>query len=374
MQRSRRSGFRSASRTCYAARLHASFRPAAHSLSGSFGLSVGILANCRRALILAAAFVGMCGTASAEAIKIGIIKTNNTAMIVLAQDRGYFKAEGLDAEFVYFDASQPIAVAVASGDIDFGLTALTAGFFKLASQGVLRIIAGHVHEVPGFQGQGWFVSDRAYQSGIRALKDMPGHNVALTQIGASSHYSLGLVGEKYGFDLKSVQILPLQSIPNMVTALTGGRADFGAMSLIPALKTSIEHGDIRVVAWVGDDTPWQFGAVFTATKTADERHETVDRFLRAYRKGARDFHDAFADESGKPTENATTAAVLEAMAHDTGQTVEQAKFGISYIDRDARLDVKDVLHQIAWYRSQGLLKGDFDPNSIIDMRYVKPLP
>ena len=47
---------------------------------------------------------------------------------------------------------------------------------------------------------------------------------------------------------------------------------------------------------------------------------------------------------------------------------------LPYFDPEGRLDVKDVLHQIDWYRSQGMIKGEFDDKSVIDMRYVVPLP
>jgi hypothetical protein len=33
-----------------------------------------------------------------------------------------------------------------------------------------------------------------------------------------------------------------------------------------------------------------------------------------------------------------------------------------------------VLHQIAWYRGQGLVKGEVDGDQVIDKRYVVPLP
>ena len=37
---------------------------------------------------------------------------------MVALDKGFFAAQGLDAELVMFDSAQPIAVAVASGDCD----------------------------------------------------------------------------------------------------------------------------------------------------------------------------------------------------------------------------------------------------------------
>jgi hypothetical protein len=33
-----------------------------------------------------------------------------------------------------------------------------------------------------------------------------------------------------------------------------------------------------------------------------------------------------------------------------------------------------VLHQIAWYKSQGMLKDSVNGNDIIDKRYAVPLP
>jgi hypothetical protein len=36
--------------------------------------------------------------------------------------------------------------------------------------------------------------------------------------------------------------------------------------------------------------------------------------------------------------------------------------------------VEDVLRQIDWYKSQGMLKGPVDGDAIIDKRYVIALP
>jgi ABC-type nitrate/sulfonate/bicarbonate transport system substrate-binding protein len=41
-----------------------------------------------------------------------------------------------------------------------------------------------------------------------------------------------------------------------------------------------------------------------------------------------------------------------------------------YLDRDARVNLGDVAHQIAWYKSQGLLKGEVKAEELVDMRYA----
>jgi NitT/TauT family transport system substrate-binding protein len=303
-----------------------------------------------------------------------VVKTGVSGVVFVAIDKGYFTDAGVPAEIVYFESAQPIAVAAASGAIDFGMTAPSGGFYNLAGQGALRIIAGAVEEAPGFNGAAYLVSAHAWADGVRTLKDFAGHSFAVSQVGSPPHYALGLLAEKYGFDLKSMRIVPLQSIANIASAVAGGGADETILTQSPALLPAVERGEIKRLGWVGNETPWQFNLAFTATRTADERKDTVDRFLRAYRRGMRAYHDAFTGPDGKPAEGPAAAEFLAIMGKYLGQSSAEARLGVGYFDPDARLDVKDVLHQIAWFKAQGMLKLDGDGAEIIDKRYVIALP
>src|ERR1700722_6588805 len=218
---------------------------------------------------------------ASDHIKIGGQKT--TGPIYIAVEKGYFAAEGLDPELVYFEAGQPVAVAAVSGDIDFGIAGLTGGLYALAEQGALKIIAGQTREAPGFRANTVVASNKAWAAGLKSFRDLPSHSVAVTQIGSSFHYDLALLSEKYGFDLKTVRIMPLQSNPNSVAAVSGGSVD-AAISLVTYLKPAIDKGDVKLLGYVGDETPWQLAGCFVSTKTADARGDVVQRFLRAFRK------------------------------------------------------------------------------------------
>src|SRR6185437_13585316 len=76
---------------------------------------------------------------AAETIKIGMQKPVGGPLYI-ANDKGYYAAEGLTPDYVFFEAGEPIAVAVASGAVDFGVAGLTGGFYSLAGQGALKII------------------------------------------------------------------------------------------------------------------------------------------------------------------------------------------------------------------------------------------
>jgi hypothetical protein len=43
-------------------------------------------------------------------------------------------------------------------------------------------------------------------------------------------------------------------------------------------------------------------------------------------------------------------------------------------DSAGRLDVADVRQQIAWYREHGYLKNPIDGDTVIDKRFVVPMP
>lgn len=209
-------------------------------------------------------------SAAAESAKIGVVKSTLSAPLYVAVEKGFFAEEGIDPTIVFFDAGQPIFVAVVSGDIDFGVTGFTGGFYQLAAQGAMHIIAAHSREVPGFQGFGVFVANAAYENGLKSLKDLPGHSVAINTVGSSFHYSLALIAEKYGFDLKNVVIKPLQTNSAEAAAVAGGTVDAAIIPNVYGLGP-VSRGQSKLLAWVGDETPWQVGAAVVSTKTADTR-------------------------------------------------------------------------------------------------------
>ncbi|HEY3916818.1 MAG TPA: ABC transporter substrate-binding protein [Stellaceae bacterium] len=312
--------------------------------------------------------------AAAETIKIGGAKTASGGPGYIAIEKGYFAAEGLDAQLVFFDSALPNTMAVVSGDVDFGATGLSAGFYNLAGQGALRIIGAQGHESPGFHTIGYFVSKRAYAAGFTSLRELAGHTIGIGQFGTPGHYVLGATAQKYSIDLGRIHLVALQSNANVISALLGGQIDGTVTVLATPLIPLIDRGDIRVLSWVGDEMPFQDRAIFTATKTADTRPDLVRRFLRAYRKGAQDFHDAFIGPDERPHDGPTAPATVALIAKYVEQSPEQVRAGIAYIDPQLRVNTADVLRQIAWYKAQGMLKGDVDGNRIIDKRYVVALP
>ena len=139
---------------------------------------------------------------AADTLRLGLLHTLSPAPFYIAQERGYFRDEGIDLTFRFFEAAQPIAAAAVAGDIDVGVTALTGGFFNLAEKGTLKVIGGGMHEQPGYEGSAILASNSAYASGLTSPAKLGGHSFAITQYGSSFHYMLGRIAEAEHFDQK----------------------------------------------------------------------------------------------------------------------------------------------------------------------------
>jgi NitT/TauT family transport system substrate-binding protein len=322
------------------------------------------------AATLLAASDGRCQTALKA--KVGVLRLSSSAPVFIAQDKGYFKDAGFDIELKFFDAAQPIAVAVTSGDVDFGVTAFTAGLYNLAGKGTLKVIGGMSREKAGYPLIGYFASNNAWAAGLKTPKDLAGKRIAVTQVGSSFHYSLGLLADKYGFKLSDVKVLPLQSLSNAAAALKGETVD-AALLPVSTARTLMDADGAKLLGWVGDETPWQLGAVFASPKTLADK-ALVTKFLAVLARADREYHDVIlaAVVDGKAPINDKTKPLLEIIAKYTNLPVEQVVGNCAYIDPDGKLDVKNVGNQIAWLQEQGFVDKGFDANAIIANEYVKP--
>ena len=298
--------------------------------------------SARLALAFVLMFTALAATRAEQPLEatIGVLRLSSSAPVFIAQDKGYFRDAGLDIELKFFDAAQPIAVATTSGDVDFGITAFTAGLYNLAGKGTLKVIGGMSRDKAGYPLIGYFASNKAYAAGLTTPKDLAGKRVAVTQVGSSFHYALGLLADKYGFKLSDVKIVPLQSLSNAAAALKGETVD-AALLPISTARPLVDSGGAKLLA---------------ALARADrEYHDVV---LATVKDGKADLNDR-------------TRPLLDIIAKYTNLPVEQVVGNCAYVDPDGRLDVKNVDNQIKWLQEQGFVDKGLDADAIIADAYVK---
>ena len=310
-------------------------------------------------------------TASGEAqsmqkLKLGVLKLTSSAVLFLGVEKGYFKEFGVEPELVYFQAAQPIAVALASGDIDAGATGLTAGLYNIVTGGVrIWIVADKGREWPDYNLSALVVRQDLYDGGARSLRDLRGKKIGITQIGSTFHYNIGRYLEKEGMTLADVELVPLQALPALNDALTAKRVDAVATAE-PFVSRLQASGAGRVIVNTGDTFPWQIATVFYSDKLAKNRALGV-AFMKGYVKASRAYHDAVVAKRSGPAYDEVVALT----AKYTGAAPEQIRRGFPYQDRDGRLMPGDVGRQLAWWHQQGLVKAKLTEKDLVDESFLR---
>ena len=306
-----------------------------------------------------------------EEITVAALTFVSSAPLFIAQERGYYEEEGLDVTFEFFRAAQPVAVAIASGDADFGVTAFTAGFYNLAGNGALKVIGAQSREEPGFEFSAYLASNEAWEAGLRSPEELPGHELGMTQRGSSFHLMLGLLADKVGFNVKDVKLTTLEAVPNMISAVSTNQVD--AVILPGWIARRVENeGQGHVIGWVHEYTPYQLGGLFTSSRNIEERPEVVERFVRAYQRGAADYAEAFHqfDEDGERVFGEEAEALIPIIQQYTDATPEAIKASASYIDPEGALDVGSVYQQVEWFKKEGLVGNQVDAADFIDLSFI----
>ena len=325
---------------------------------------------------MGAAALGAVPAQAADAVSVGVLRFVSSGGLFLAQEMGFFHEAGVAANFVYFDAAQPVAVALASGDIGFGATAITGGTLNLAAKGALKVVASQGAERKGFKGSTLLVSKAAFDRGLTSLAKLPGASVAITQIGSSQHYMLGQIAAAEGFDLKTITIRPLQSIANMVATIRSGQVD--ATILPPQFARGLlERGEVHGLATLSDIADYQYGALFASAKLVAGSPELARRFVAAYQRGAAAYAGALLRRDSKGDfvvdDRARAAARMLAPyiypADHSKAAVDNVLAAVVFVDPDGKIDTADIARQIRWYQDQKLVVPSLQASSFVDTAF-----
>ena len=325
------------------------------------------------ALALVMAFGAASATLAADKIKVGALRFTSHAASFVAFERGYFEKQGLDVEFVYFQAAQPMAVAIASGDVNFGITAISGGLINLAAKGAVKVIGGALQEERGIDGQIILVSNKAYEAGLTSPDKLKGHSFGITQAGSSFHYMAHKIASKEGFPASEIKVKPLQKVGAVIGALKSGQID--AWSIVPHIaKGLIKGGAVKKIGMVSDYIPdYQVTTVFTSTDYATNKKDVVKRLMRAFSQGADDFNAALVDNKAGEQAAEDMIKLIHKYVYASRPYEKAApsiRNGAMRINKNARLNLTNVKDQLAWFQSEGLVSKDVSINTLVDTSFV----
>jgi NitT/TauT family transport system substrate-binding protein len=331
--------------------------------------------NRRRALglmggALAAAGLPQPARSQQRRIVVGALRFTSHSGSFIAQERGYFAAAGLDVELKFFQAAQPMAVAIASGDVDYAVTAVSGGLISLAKKGAIKVIGGALSEEKGIDGQKILASDPAHAAGLTAPAMLGGKTYGMTTAGSSFHYMGSKVAAAEGVSLK---FKPLQKVGAIIGALKSGQID--AWSIVPHIaKPLARSGKVHIIGNIADYIPdYQVTTVFTSANNASGEPELTRAFLTAYSRGVADYNATMiARRDGDEGVDRMVDLIHKYVYADRPREKAAPSIinGTMRLNEGASLNVASLRDQLEWFQAEGLVDRDITLDTLLDTRYV----
>ncbi|HVZ51205.1 MAG TPA: ABC transporter substrate-binding protein [Pseudolabrys sp.] len=315
--------------------------------------------------------------AAQERVTIGTRPLIDNGALFLAAAHGYFKAVGLDVDMTAYKSDKDVVDAVALGATDFGLAGFTPAAFSHAGRGLIKAVAAQVEEKHGYEGNEIVASNMAYAKGLRGLDNLAGNSVAITRLGSAFHYQLGQIAGAKKFDFKSIVLKPLQTIDDMARAVGTNKVD-AAILPSPYARELLLADQAKLVGWYSEVGEQQLGALFANSKVIETKRAVVEKFVRAYRRGAADYAQMVRYErGGKRVANVHTREIATIIARyvypgrPLGEAATTVEAGGLPMDPQARLDLADIGRQIEWLKTQGLIDKSVEPSNVVDTSFSK---
>jgi NitT/TauT family transport system substrate-binding protein len=213
-------------------------------------------------------------------IRVAILPTVDTAPLWLAQDAGYFKAEGLEVEAVMAASGQAALTKAVSGDTDIAISSYMP-FFIAKSTGAadIELVADATSVSPKS------VAILATpNSTVKTINDLAGKRIAMTAKNTASDLLVKSLMADHGVDASKVTWVS-SPFPNTAAAMAQGQVDAALLPepfLSQAAKTVSAIPLIDVNTGATQDFPLSgYGA---STKWVQANPKTLAAFQRALQK------------------------------------------------------------------------------------------
>ncbi len=205
-----------------------------------------------------------------DQIRIAVSNPNMPNLTVaVAQKRGFFKDENIDAEIIRMNPNVAIT-ALASGDVDY--CQLFGAVVAAAIAGLpVRIVAGFLDNWPMT-----LIAQPEYKS----LKELKGKTLGISSFGATPDVGARMMLKQAGLDPeKDIKVLALGSDAARLTALKQRVVDVVVIS--PPADAQMEKQGYKILARAYELFTFPYLGLGTHTKKIKEKPDEIRRAIKA---------------------------------------------------------------------------------------------
>ena len=306
---------------------------------------------------------------SAETINLAVIGSAVDTPFYIARERGFFKEQDIEVNFISFDSGAKVIAPLGTGDVDIGSGALSVAFYNAMARGVLiRIVADKGHTAPGNFYQSVFVRKDLIDSGeFKSLKDLKGKRVGFAAAGVTALSVINEAAKAAGIRFEDIDPVYM-GFAQQVVALRNKAID-ASILVEPASTIATNEGyGVRFLNTEEFYPSDQIAVVFYSEKFATARAEVGRKFMKAYLRGVRVYLDAMSD--GRIV-GPKAAEVTDVIAKNFNLKREMiAQMYSPVINPDGKLSVASLRKDFGFFQSKGWLTGTVDLDKVIDESFA----
>ncbi|HUG14277.1 MAG TPA: ABC transporter substrate-binding protein [Thermomicrobiales bacterium] len=298
--------------------------------------------------------------ASLTEVVVGYVPVLIYAPVILAKEKGYFEAQGLDVTLEPLAGGSDMVVLTANGDYNIGIGGTGPAYFNAAQRGIDLKIIGPLHFEREPQATPLMVSKARYDTGeLTSVSDLAGRKVSVNARGATEYW-LDTALRTEGLTIEDVDLQTL-GFADVPAALESGALD--AAMLGEPLATQAERNGIAVR--LDTDFPANFQPTFIWVNPdfARDHPDLTTGFMAGMMLGCRDLwsDDWDSDEN---------LAILNQYTNVPADLIREAARTYCEPNGDVSLDDLATLQQ--FFADRGLLEYDalLDVETLVDRMFA----
>lgn len=209
------------------------------------------------------------GQSKLQTLNIGAISSVDVVPIIIADQKGYFKKQGLEVKFEPFKSSSDRDAALQAGNLD-GVICDEIAICLYQNAGLNMKITGIT--------DGDFILVAGAGSGIKDIKDVKGKSVAISEKTAIE-YTLDKILEKNSMNPKDVTKTIIPAIPTRFEMLRNKKVD---LSLLPEPFASLAIKDGGIALQSANKLGTYPSVTAFNQKSIDNKKSEIKAFYKAY--------------------------------------------------------------------------------------------
>lgn len=277
----------------------------------------------------------------ATKLRFGVMGSIDAVPLVIAQEKGFFKEEGIDLDLQIFKAAKDRDAALQANELD-GVLCDDVAISIYQNSGIDMKITGATN--------GYFTMVSGKDSGVKSIEDLKGKKVGISERTMMDYLADYIVTSK-GMSAKDIEKVGIPAMPARLEALRNKQID-AAILPAPFNDTAVKDGGTEIVKLYNKDI--MISATAFLQDVISKNPDAIKGFYKAYDKAI----DYINNNDIKEYEDTIIKTV--GYSEDMRGNISLPDIKRNYLPKE-----ENVQRVFDWSKENGIITKDLNAKDII---------